>query len=144
MNLKTTYVLFALLISVSTNAQYLNKNGLTKKYLYTFSFIDGTDLSTMRQTNENVMTINRLASRLIDDESSRVDDVIKFGISFLGEIITHEEGHRSVLTNLEIGSISQPFSIFKGVAYVKGVTDETLINIRNNDFPDPFIGYNNN
>ena len=98
--------------------------------------IDGTDLSTMKQTNENVTSINRIVSRLVNDDASKVDDVIKFGVSFLGEMVTHEEGHRSVLTNLEIGAISQPFSIFKGVAYVKGVTDETLINLRDNDLPD--------
>ena len=49
--------------------------------------------------------------------------------------LTHEEGHRSILTHKNIGSISQPFFNSKGAAYVKGVTDETLLNLRDTDFP---------
>lgn len=52
--------------------------------------------------------------------------------------LTHEEGHRSVLTSKQIGAVSQPLFNFKnplvGVAYVKGVTDSTLKNLRDNDF----------
>lgn len=127
-------LLIILLISVSVRAQSVKKEN--SKYIYSFSLIDGTDLSTMKQTNNNMMIANRIVSRLINDDESKVDDVLKVGVSFLGLIVSHEEGHRSVLTNLKIGSISQPFSIFKGAAYVKGVTDETLINLRSNNLPD--------
>ena len=44
------------------------------------------------------------ASSLYKDIESKVDDILKVGISYLGLIITHEEGHRSVLTNLEIAA----------------------------------------
>jgi len=47
--------------------------------------------------------------------------------------VTHEEWHRSILTNQGIGSISQPFFNLKGAAYVRGVTDNTLKGFRNND-----------
>ena len=54
--------------------------------------------------------------------------------------ITHEEAHRSILTAKNIGSVSQP--IFKflnfttGIAYVKGVKDSDLKNLRDTDFPN--------
>lgn len=53
--------------------------------------------------------------------------------------ISHEEAHRAVLTSKNIGSISQPIlkflNPFKSVAYVIGVKDETLKNLRDTDFP---------
>ena len=49
--------------------------------------------------------------------------------------MTHEEGHRSILTAQKIGSISQPFYNLHGAAYVKGVTNQTLIDFRDSDRP---------
>ncbi|MCK5029577.1 MAG: hypothetical protein KAR57_08080, partial [Bacteroidales bacterium] len=44
-------------------------------------------------------------------------------------------GHRSILTGNNIGSVSQPYFNKYGAAYVKGVTDLTLQNLRDNDLP---------
>lgn len=59
--------------------------------------------------------------------------------SFLFVPITHEEAHRSILTAKNIGSVSQPIFKFSswntGIAYVKGVSDETLKDLRDTDFP---------
>lgn len=104
--------------------------------IYDFSIINGENLLTMRQTNTNYVSANRILARLINKKPSKVDRFLQFGISFLGVAVTHEEGHRSILTDLEVGSVSQPFSIFKGAAYVKGVTDETLIDLRDNNLDD--------
>ena len=41
--------------------------------------------------------------------------------------LTHEEGHRAVLTTNHIGSVSNPFFNENLAAYVKGVSDQTLI-----------------
>lgn len=49
--------------------------------------------------------------------------------------ITHEEGHRSILSQYNIGSISQPVFDKKLVAKVVGVSDETLIGLRNDNLP---------
>ncbi len=53
--------------------------------------------------------------------------------------ITHEEAHRAVLTDKGIGSISQPIikliNPLMGAAYVVGVTDESLKNLRDTDLP---------
>lgn len=48
--------------------------------------------------------------------------------------LTHEEAHRSILTNKKIGSISQPFFNKNLAAYVKGVKDYELIGLRDTDF----------
>lgn len=56
--------------------------------------------------------------------------------SLLGQAITHEEGHRSVLSELGIGSISKPFYDKHFVAKVTGVSDQTLVNLRNKDLPN--------
>jgi hypothetical protein len=49
--------------------------------------------------------------------------------------LTHEEGHRSILTNVGIGSISKPYFNKKLTAYVTGVTDQALIDLRMNNLP---------
>ena len=58
--------------------------------------------------------------------------------SFIFGGITHEEAHRAILTNKGIGSVSQPIikmiNPFMGVAYVKGVRDNELKNLRDTDF----------
>lgn len=115
-------------------SQTLDSTGA--KHLYHFSIINGENLFTMRQTNTNYMSVNRILTRLINKKPSKFDKFLQFGISFLGVAVTHEEGHRSILTDLEIGSISQPFSIFEGAAYVKGVTDQTLMDLRDNNLDD--------
>ncbi|GAA3657521.1 hypothetical protein [Flavivirga jejuensis] len=136
MNFKKNIVLITCLFFIKISAQLKIEDSHSSKELYSFSLIDGSNLLTMKQANENYLSANRILTKLIDNDESKIDEIFKFSASFLGLIITHEEGHRSVLTNLEIGSISQPFSIFDGVAYVKGVTDETLINLRQNNFQD--------
>ncbi len=64
-----------------------------------------------------------------------VAEVIQFGMySLFFMPLTHEEGHRSILTGKGIGAISQPYFKLNGAAYVKGVTDQTLQDLRDNDF----------
>lgn len=109
---------------------------ISESNFYDFSIINGENLFTMRQTNTNYMSVNRILSRLINKKPSKFVKFLQFGISFLGVAVTHEEGHRSILTDLEIGSVSQPFSIFEGAAYVKGVTDQTLMDLRDNNLDD--------
>ncbi len=105
---------------------------------YKFDIYDGDVKSTMRQFNQNYLSSYRILSRTIDSVSNNeiLNSGIKyFAITFFGMPLTHEEGHRSVLTNKGIGSISQPFFNSKGAAYVKGVSDVTLKNLRDNDLP---------
>jgi hypothetical protein len=49
--------------------------------------------------------------------------------------LTHEEGHRSILTANNLGSISKPYFDNEGLAKVTGLTDATLMKLRDNDLP---------
>lgn len=95
-------------------------------------------LFTMKQFNQNYLSVNRfLSHNLYKSIATRKASLIQY----LSEIffllpLSHEEGHRSVLTSLSFGSISQPYFNSKGAAYVKGVLDRDLISIKTNDFPN--------
>ena len=104
---------------------------------YNFVISDGSESYSMHQINQNYVSGYRIFSRSIDSilPNKKVGSLVKvLFVSIIGMPLTHEEGHRSVLTHKGIGSISQPFFNNKGAAYVKGVKDESLISLRENDF----------
>jgi hypothetical protein len=93
-------------------------------------------LYTMRQTNVNFLS----AYRLFSDElhkmvEPRIARVLQIAASLYLMPLTHEEGHRSILTVLGIGSISQPLYNKEGIAYVNGVRDAELIKLRDENLP---------
>jgi hypothetical protein len=94
-------------------------------------------LSTMRQADENMLSLYRIAMRGVNAILPRgVSGLIQLGVSGLVLIpFSHEEGHRSILTYNDIGSVSRPFFNSSGAAYVQGVTDATLIALRDGDLP---------
>ena len=115
----------------------VKKDSLQKTY--EFTIYDGSESFTMNQFSKNYLSSYRIFSRTIDEliPNKKVKMVVKFSaISLFGLPYTHEEGHRSVLTSKGIGSISQPFFGSNGAAYVKGVRDIELINLRNTDLPN--------
>ena len=95
-------------------------------------------LFTMRQFNVDYLSSYRIVSTALDKSFSPIINyslqsvVIILGLGSL----THEEGHRSILSEKNIGSISQPFFFSKRDGFIDGVTDQTLINLRSSDFPD--------
>jgi hypothetical protein len=116
---------------------------------YSFLVVDApARLYTMRQSNENYLSAYRAGSRAL---YNALPDSINLGykkisntqatlaIQFLSSILfvpwTHEEGHRSVLTGEGIGSISIPYFNKYGAAYVTGVTDAALKNLRDAKLP---------
>ena len=106
---------------------------------YSFIIQDSPSvLFTMRQFNQNYISAYRLFARELNHvaKDEHISDLIQLGLQvlFLAPL-THEEGHRSVLTAMNIGSVSQPYFNGQGTAYVKGVTDQTLQNLRDNDLP---------
>ena len=124
----------------STN---LVENNDTAKSLYkskSYSFIiqdSPAKLSTMRQFNQNYLSTYRfLNNELNQIAPEKLSRLIQCSIELFLYPLTHEEGHRSILTSLGIGSISQPFFNLKGTAYVNGVKDSTLKNLRDNDLPN--------
>lgn len=106
---------------------------------YSFIIVDSpASLFTMRQFNENYFSSYRLLSSSLDKHISNyyIAELIKvLGVALLFVPLTHEEGHRSILTVNNIGSISRPYYNKEGVAKVTGVTDATLLELRDNDLP---------
>jgi len=96
-----------------------------------------TGLTTMRQFNKNYLSVYRLLSNeLYKNVKPKTGLFIQTFAELLLYPLTHEEGHRSILTSLGIGAISQPLSNLQGAAFVNGVRDIELKNLRDNDLPD--------
>ena len=111
---------------------------------YDFNIFNGTmDFATMEQMDLDYQSSTRILNRFIFNSIGDVElwgwfkpaDLIIWSYPSLSMAITHEEGHRSILTAKSIGSISQPVFNGHGAAYVKGVTDATLSNLRVTDKP---------
>ena len=142
--MKRIFIFLLFLFSINLFAQEENIDKTPKTY--SFAIFDGTlDSFTMRQMDINYLTVSRLINRgienIFDNKTFlkiKISDWINYTWPMFTYAGTHEEGHRSILTSQKIGSISQPFFNLHGAAYVKGVTDDTLINFRNTN-KDSFI-----
>lgn len=109
---------------------------------YNFNIYDGQEyMFTMNQSNNLYQSSLRYIGNEIKwDDLSSFEKKTYFAslalfTALIGQGITHEEGHRSVLSELGIGSISSPFIDKNLVLKVTGVSNETLINLRNQKFP---------
>jgi hypothetical protein len=96
-----------------------------------------TRLFTMRQFDENALSGFRLFSGILNRS---LPPVLSYAIQGACVILffhtmTHEEGHRAILVGRDIGSVSHPFALSDRGGYVTGVTDATLQNLRDSDFP---------
>ena len=138
--LLTPFFNYASLDSLKGGIHWSKQNFSLKKR-YSFLIIDYTKRPyTMRQFNQNYLSAYRLSTELIRISLPKKSaPIIGFSQVFLSSFYllpyTHEEGHRSVLTALNIGSVSSPvFS--NGVAKVTGVSDETLMHLRDSDLPN--------
>ncbi|HIE45817.1 MAG TPA: hypothetical protein EYP87_06585 [Flavobacteriaceae bacterium] len=136
--MKILYFLFCVFLTIHTQSQVneIEQQNATKNYK--FKLYDGSDSYTMHQFSQNYLTSYRVFSRELDNSinNNKIKLSIKLLATYLiGMPLTHEEGHRSVLTHNGIGSISQPFFSSKGAAYVKGVKDNTLKNLRDIKLP---------
>ncbi|MBG6063410.1 hypothetical protein IWX83_003220 [Flavobacterium sp. CG_9.1] len=117
-------------------------NSAQNKY-YSYNFYEGKGyLFTMNQSNDLMLNSIRYIGGSVNDKnlSEKEKKLYSTGLSLftglLGQAITHEEGHRSVLSELGIGSVSEPFFDKHLVAKVTGVSDKTLINLRDNNLPN--------
>ncbi len=105
---------------------------------YSFLLADGTELPlTMRQVNENFLSLHRLALRELGDAYDEIPiRLLHLAVDALLFLpLTHEEAHRSVLNSEGIGSVSQPWVGSDGTARVIGVRDDTLRELRDRDLP---------
>jgi hypothetical protein len=132
---KLTLIIFLLPI-----IQAFGQKGTLREFTdYSFIIQDSpSQLFTMRQVNQSYLSGYRLFAKGLYNISKNesVADLLQIGLQSLFFLpFTHEEGHRSILTGNNIGSVSQPYFNKYGAAYVKGVTDQTLQNLRDNDLP---------
>jgi hypothetical protein len=128
---KTIFCLYAFCFFNSSQGQ--NK-------FYNLNLFEGRSyLTTMNQSNDLMLNSIRYIGGGINDNSlSKNEEKIYFlglGLftTLIGQAVTHEEGHRSVLSELGIGSISKPIFDKNFAAKVTGVSDQTLMNLRDND-----------
>jgi len=134
--MKKIFLYFTLIIAFSNSYA---QNDTIKTTDYSFILKDSpAQLFTMRQFNQSYLSGYRLFARELNSTSKNRTIAKNFQallVPILLMPLTHEEGHRSVLTAINIGSISQPYFNKHGAAYVKGVTDKTLQNLRDNNLP---------
>jgi len=105
---------------------------------YPFIAIDSpARLFTMRQLDQDYLSGYRLFADATNKNLNPVASYLIQGITslFLLKTMTHEEGHRAILTGENISSGDRPFYFMNRAGYVDGVTDATLKNLRDTQFP---------
>ncbi len=132
-------IIYSLLFVIFSFNAFAQTNDSVRTIDYSFIIQDSpSQLLTMRQIDQSFLSGYRLLARGLCAASpnERISDLIQVGLQILFFMpLTHEEGHRSILTVNNVGSISQPYFNKHGTAYVKGVTDQTLKNLRDSDLP---------
>jgi hypothetical protein len=138
-DLKMAKTISVLLITLIPFSAFAQTNNSTQSFDYSVILQDSpSQLFTMRQVNQSYLSGYRLLARGLYAASpnDRISDLIQVGLQvFFFMPLTHEEGHRSILTVNNIGSISQPYFNKHGAAYVKGVSDQALRDLRDSDLP---------
>ena len=132
---------FIFMLSMAFAEETLTDENFEHQKDYSFIVFPGTlQLFTMEQMDVSYHSasrlINRGMERVLDDVyiwKIPVSSLVNYTWPSLVHAITHEEGHRSILTNQGIGAISQPFFNAHGEASVNGVTDSTLSSFRERD-----------
>ena len=94
-------VFILILLSPSLYAQ--KRDSIQKPIKYHISVIEGVSKSRINQAFKNTITLNRLITRELDENDNRLSLFLQILIPSIGIGISHEEGHRSVLTELNIG-----------------------------------------
>ncbi|PBJ11461.1 hypothetical protein [Flavobacterium sp. ACN6] len=132
--MKYTFSIIIFFIATVNKAQskYYNYNLYDgKDYFFTMSQSDDLMLNSIRYIGDEI-TNSSLTKK---DEKIYSTSLLIF-TSLIGQAITHEAGHQSVLSELGIGSVNKPFLDKNFVAKVTGVSNETLINLRDNSLPN--------
>jgi hypothetical protein len=128
-------------VSIQKDTMLSKSNLFLKDYGIRSSFIlvdKPARLYTMRQYDQNYFGAYLLVANSAHN-TFKFKPAAFFLLGFtsiLGVPLTHEEAHRSVLTYKNIGSISRPYFNSKGAAYVQGVTNNNLIELRDTDLPN--------
>jgi len=137
--MKRIYVVILLLLSNSF-LLFAQRDSLklSQEREYAFVIMDSpASLFTMRQFSESSLSLYRLSvkelNKVVPKPWNMSVQALISGLFYTP--LTHEEGHRSILTYENIGSISKPYPNKHLAMYVKGVKDEDLISLRDNKLP---------
>jgi len=92
---------------------------------------------TMRQVNQDYLSLFRLYSDTLNTHLKPSLSFLIQGAScvILFKTMTHEEGHRAVLTSEGIYSVARPLLFGERHGYVDSVTDASLQDLRDTKFP---------
>lgn len=134
--MKKTWIIVLLILAFCNS--FAQSDSIKQKD-YSFILRDSpSQLFTMRQFDGNYLSGYRLFTRELYSltKNNKIAYLIQIGFQTLFlRPLTHEEGHRSILVANEIGSISRPFYEKRESGVVNGVTDQTLMNLRDQDLP---------
>lgn len=112
-----------------------DKENLGKEYSFLIQDSPAS-LFTMRQSNETFLSLYRLGVNEINRSfSPKTSGLVQIVLDLFFLPLTHEEGHRSILTNENIGAISRPYFNKNMAAFVTGVRDDELIVLRTTNLP---------
>ena len=118
----------------------VNKRVITKQVFYPFLVADSYNSTmTMKMASQNANSTARVLWGYVNSISNKKDSewmgLIFFGLETIFYPFSHEEGHRSVLSYENIGSVADAFPNLSGLAIVRGVSDSMLIQLRANKLP---------
>ena len=136
--MKGIVISLILVFSASTLLAQNSSGANEQERDYPFIVIDSpARFFTMRQVDQDYLSAYRLFADFTNKNLNPVVSYLIQGVSclFLLKTMTHEEGHRAVLTSEGIDSTSRPFFFQERAGYVDGVTDQTLKNLRDTKFP---------
>jgi hypothetical protein len=133
----TKRIILITLLALGLQKVGLGQSDTLRTKSYPFIVLDKpAQLSTMRQFDQNFLSLYRLYATQLDNNLNKKVSLLIQGVTSLLTIpLSHEEGHRSILTVNDIGAISKPYFNSKGAAYVIGVRDSELQNLRDNNLP---------
>jgi hypothetical protein len=134
---KATMLLLLMLSTYPVIAQS-NPDSTEQEKKYPFILMDSpARLFSMRQVDQDYLSAYRLFASTLNQNLPPVYSYLIQGTGclILFKTMTHEEAHRSILTGEDIGSVSHPFLFSERAGYVDGVTDQTLKNLRDTQFP---------
>ncbi|MDO4230254.1 MAG: hypothetical protein Q4C98_10595 [Capnocytophaga sp.] len=117
---------------------FININSFSQEKYYEFPFFEGSRMITMRQSSEFVQNANRLLAEIVVTDKKSEFRYFTWSSILSGLLlipITHEEGHRSVLSANNIGAVSEPIFDKRLIAKVTGVSNQTLITLREENLP---------
>ena len=137
-SVKLFVALAAVLVATTAFAQTPPAPAEPAPRAYPFIVLDSSPhFFTMRQVNQDYLSAFRLYADTLNTHLTPAVSLLIQGAScvLLLKTLTHEEGHRAVLTAEGIDSENRPFLFMERSGYVDGVTDAALQHLRDTKFP---------